>query len=122
MEFLPAVLLALRPASWPTVRPPAHHPCRPRGGAGDGRHPGGPGGVGRVSVPAILMVAFSFGVARAISTPAARAMMPNLMPKDELAGAVAWSSTSWQVATIGGPAWAASSMSGHRWSSMAQRP
>jgi MFS family permease len=58
---------------------------------------------GRVSVPAILLVALLFGVARAISTPAARALMPNLMPKDELAGAVAWSSTSWQIATICGP-------------------
>src|SRR4030095_10745530 len=43
------------------------------------------------------------GVARAYSTPAARALMPNLMPKEHLASAVAWSSTSWQVATIGGP-------------------
>jgi MFS family permease len=58
---------------------------------------------GRMSVPAILLVALLFGIARAISTPAARALMPNLMPKDELAGAVAWSSTSWQIATICGP-------------------
>jgi MFS family permease len=58
---------------------------------------------GRMSVPAILLVALLFGVARAIATPAARALMPNLMPKDELAGAVAWSSTSWQIATICGP-------------------
>lgn len=58
---------------------------------------------GRMSVPAILFLALLFGIARAVATPAARALMPNLMPKDELASAVAWSSTSWQVATICGP-------------------
>src|SRR5262245_36533715 len=57
----------------------------------------------RMSVPAILVLALLFGIARAIATPAARALMPNLMPKDELASAVAWSSTSWQIATICGP-------------------
>ena len=57
----------------------------------------------RVSVPAILLVALLFGIARAVATPAARALMPNLMPKEELPRAVAWSSTSWQVATICGP-------------------
>jgi MFS family permease len=52
---------------------------------------------------AILTLAFCFGVARAIATPAGRALMPNLMPKAHFASAVAWSSTSWQVATIAGP-------------------
>ena len=56
-----------------------------------------------VSVPAILLVALLFGIARAVATPAARALMPNLMPKEDLPRAVAWSSTSWQVATICGP-------------------
>lgn len=51
----------------------------------------------------ILALAFAFGVARAIATPAARALMPNLMPREHFASAVAWSSTSWQVATIAGP-------------------
>jgi MFS family permease len=53
---------------------------------------------------AILALAFAFGVARAVATPAARALMPNLLPHDHFASAVAWNSTSWQVATIGGPA------------------
>jgi MFS family permease len=57
----------------------------------------------RISEVAILSVALGFGVARAISTPAARALMPNLIPKAHLTSAVAWSSTSWQVATIAGP-------------------
>jgi MFS family permease len=58
---------------------------------------------GRLSVLGILALALTFGVARAIATPAARALMPNLMPKEHFASAVAWSSTSWQVATIAGP-------------------
>src|SRR5215470_6277053 len=58
----------------------------------------------RVSVLGILAVAFTFGLARAVSTPAQRAMMPNLVPTADFPSAVAWSSFSWQVATIGGPA------------------
>ncbi|HSE72885.1 MAG TPA: MFS transporter [Dongiaceae bacterium] len=58
---------------------------------------------GHVTEIAILALAFCFGVARAVATPAARALMPNLMPKEHFASAVAWSSTSWQVATIAGP-------------------
>jgi len=58
----------------------------------------------RVSVTSILSVAFAFGVVRAISTPAQRAMMPNLVPNADFPSAVAWSSFSWQVASIGGPA------------------
>jgi MFS family permease len=58
----------------------------------------------RMSVAAALAVALVFGVARAVSAPAARALLPNLMPREEFASAVAWSSTSWQIATIAGPA------------------
>jgi MFS family permease len=57
----------------------------------------------QITEAAILALAFCFGVARAVATPAARALMPNLMPKEHFASAVAWSSTSWQVATIAGP-------------------
>jgi MFS family permease len=55
-------------------------------------------------VSAILTAALVFGIARAIATPAARALMPNLMPREDFASAVAWSSSSWQVANIGAPA------------------
>jgi MFS family permease len=58
----------------------------------------------RVSVTGILTVAFTFGLARAISTPAQRAMMPNLIPPDDFPSAVAWTGIGWQIATIGGPA------------------
>jgi MFS family permease len=57
----------------------------------------------RMSEPVILSLALVFGIARSISTPAARALLPSLMPKEHLAGAIAWSSTTWQVATIAGP-------------------
>ena len=60
-------------------------------------------GTDRITELAILAIALCFGIARAVATPAARALMPNLMPKEHFASAVAWSSTSWQVATIAGP-------------------
>ncbi len=56
-----------------------------------------------ITEASILALALCFGIARAIATPAARALMPNLMPKQVFSSAVAWSSTSWQVATIAGP-------------------
>jgi MFS family permease len=58
----------------------------------------------QVSVTGLLSVAFAFGVVRAMSTPAQRAMMPNLVPGRHFPSAVAWSGFAWQVATIGGPA------------------
>lgn len=61
---------------------------------------------------AILALALCFGIARAISTPAARALMPNLVPNEHLPSAVAWSSTSWQVATIAGPGFGGALYSG----------
>ncbi len=59
---------------------------------------------GRTSVVAILAIAFLFGVVRAVVAPAARAMLPSLIPKEVFSTAIAWNSTTWQVATIGGPA------------------
>ncbi|NTX36668.1 MFS transporter [Myxococcus sp. CA033] len=45
-----------------------------------------------------------FGTARAFYAPAGSAMTAQLVPKDELTRAVAVNSTTWQVATIAGPA------------------
>lgn len=50
---------------------------------------------------ALLVV---FGAARAFSGPAAQALSPNLVPRELLPRAVAWSSTVWQLSTIVGPA------------------
>jgi len=104
MEFLPAALLALPSGHW------ADRYDRRRVmlvGLGAELIAGlvlvGLAVADRMSVAAILGLALVFGIARAVSTPAARAIMPSLMPKDHFASAVAWSSTSWQVATICGP-------------------
>jgi MFS family permease len=59
---------------------------------------------GHASFWPILALASAFGVARAFVAPASRAMMPSLVPPELLNNAVAWSSVSWQVATICGPA------------------
>ncbi|HEX8435617.1 MFS transporter [Archangium sp.] len=45
-----------------------------------------------------------FGTARAFYSPAGSALTPRLVPPEELSRAVAINSTTWQVATIAGPA------------------
>ena len=50
------------------------------------------------------MLLFIFGVARAFMNPASSSLIPNLVPPEDLAGAVALSSSSWQIANIVGPA------------------
>ncbi|WP_225410107.1 MFS transporter [Stigmatella hybrida] len=45
-----------------------------------------------------------FGTARAFYAPAGSALTPRLVPAEDLTRAVAINSTSWQVATIAGPA------------------
>jgi MFS family permease len=51
-----------------------------------------------------FIVAFLFGSVRAFSQPAGRAMVATLVPTEHLANAVAWRSTGFQIAIIGGPA------------------
>ena len=51
-----------------------------------------------------FIVAFLFGCVRAFSQPAGRAMVATLVPTAHLANAVAWRSTGFQTAIIGGPA------------------
>jgi MFS family permease len=52
-------------------------------------------------VYALLVV---FGAARAFANPASQALLPNLVPPEHLASAIAWNATFWQTATIAGPA------------------
>lgn len=52
----------------------------------------------------IFVLLFIFGVARAFMNPASSSLIPNLVPPEDLAGAVALSSSSWQIANIVGPA------------------
>lgn len=67
--------------------------------------------LGAVSYPStahrlapIYVLLVLFGAARAFAGPAAQALSPNLVPKEFLPRAVAWSSTVWQLSTIVGPA------------------
>lgn len=45
-----------------------------------------------------------FGIGRAFANPAGQALVPNLVPPEQLGNAIAWNSTVWQTATIAGPA------------------
>ena len=44
------------------------------------------------------------GVGQAFLRPARWALLPQVVPKDRLQNAVTWNSTSWQVASVAGPA------------------
>jgi MFS family permease len=52
----------------------------------------------------VFAVMVLFGVARAFAMPTGQALMPNLVPRAQLGTAVALNSSTWQVATIAGPA------------------
>ncbi|MGE0719882.1 MAG: MFS transporter [Alphaproteobacteria bacterium] len=58
---------------------------------------------GEARVWPIFVVLTAFGSARAFLGPASQSMIPNLLPSAELATAIAWSTSSWQIATILGP-------------------
>ena len=58
---------------------------------------------GEIRVSQIFVVLFAFGVARAFLNPAQQSLIPNLVPADTLASAIALSSSTWQIAVITGP-------------------
>jgi MFS family permease len=58
---------------------------------------------GIVSAWAILALVVGIGTGRAFYRPASQSLLPNLVPRSDLASAIAWSSSSMQVATILGP-------------------
>ncbi|MBB3316477.1 MFS family permease [Rhizobium sp. BK181] len=49
---------------------------------------------------AVLLV---FGIERAFMSPAVQSLAPNLVPAQDLSNAIAWNSSSWQLAAITGP-------------------
>ncbi|MEO4043703.1 MFS transporter [Hoeflea sp. CAU 1731] len=51
----------------------------------------------------VFVILVGLGVTRAFFSPASTSLAPNLVPKEDLANAIAWNSTSWQTATIAGP-------------------
>lgn len=53
-----------------------------------------------IPVFAVLLV---FGIERAFMSPAVQSLAPNLVPPEDLSNAIAWNSSSWQLAAITGP-------------------
>lgn len=51
----------------------------------------------------IYLVLLVLGIARAFQGPALQSFVTNLVPKEALATAISWVSSSWQIGTIGGP-------------------
>jgi MFS family permease len=58
---------------------------------------------GSINFTGILAILVLFGVARAFQAPAQMAIVPNLVPSADLANAIAWSSSGFQMARIIGP-------------------
>jgi len=52
----------------------------------------------------VFAVMVLFGMARAFAMPAGQSLLPNLVPREQFGTAVALNSSTWQVATIAGPA------------------
>src|SRR5258708_4250956 len=52
----------------------------------------------------IYAVLVGIGLGRAFSGPAARAMLPSLVPKEHFVNAVTWGATVYQIANMSGPA------------------
>jgi MFS family permease len=57
----------------------------------------------RADVWPIYLILLAMGVSRAFLAPALQSFVPNLVPRQALSTAISWVSSSWQVATIGGP-------------------
>jgi MFS family permease len=56
------------------------------------------------SVHLIYVVLVLLGIFRCFNWPASRALLPQLVPEEHFANAVAWNASTFQVATIAGPA------------------
>jgi MFS family permease len=56
------------------------------------------------SVHAIYVVLVLLGVFRSFSFPVSRALLPQLVPEEHFSNAVAWNASTFQIATIAGPA------------------
>jgi MFS family permease len=63
-----------------------------------------PGVLARSGVLPIYAVIFVSGIARSILQPARQALSSELVPRDHLQNAVAWRSSSFQIAAVTGPA------------------
>lgn len=60
--------------------------------------------LGRSEVFVLFVIAALLGIGRAFWAPAGQAMVPNLVPKDNLSGAISVNTLMFTIATISGPA------------------
>jgi MFS family permease len=60
--------------------------------------------VGQGPVPVIYLCLFLAGVGQAFSMPARWSLVPHVVPEEDLANAVTWNSSGWQIASLLGPA------------------
>jgi MFS family permease len=51
----------------------------------------------------VFLILVIFGIERAFMGPAVQSLAPNLVPVEDLPNAIAWNSSSWQLASIVGP-------------------
>jgi MFS family permease len=56
-----------------------------------------------IDFTSIMIILVLFGLARAFQAPAQMAIVPNLVPKEDVANAIAWSASGFQMARIFGP-------------------
>src|ERR1700674_980785 len=56
------------------------------------------------SVHSIYVVLVLLGIFRCFNWPASRALLPQLVPEEHFSNAVAWTASTFQIATIAGPA------------------
>ncbi|MDF1585789.1 MFS transporter [Marinimicrococcus flavescens] len=59
---------------------------------------------GGTAVWPLFLAVTAMGSARAFANPASQALVPNLVPAHHFGNAIAWNSSTWQTATIIGPA------------------
>lgn len=60
--------------------------------------------LGEPSAPLVTLVVFGSGIAAAIGFPAYQALFPDLVPPEDLAGAIGLSSAQWNMGRVIGPA------------------
>jgi len=63
-----------------------------------------PQSVHSIHVHSIYVVLVLLGIFRCFNWPASRAILPHLVPEEHFSNAVAWNASTFQVATIAGPA------------------
>lgn len=73
--------------------------------------------IGRPSAPTVTAIVLGSGIAQAIGFPSYQALLPDLVPTEDLAGAIALSSAQWNLGRVIGPliAGVVISIGGYAW-------